>query len=984
MKGDESKTKAELIAELDELRARLDDMRTRGRTPIADELPLFIFELDRTGTFRHVNEYALEVFGYTPEDIRAGLNLTDIIHPDSVKRIYHNLRRALACDEFELEEYPALRKDGSSLPIKIFSQPLKRNGEIVGLHGVAIDMSEIRQVESALRSSECHYRTLFETTGTAMVLLGKSSIIKSCNSQFCVMSGFRREEIEGRMAWMDFVPPEEILRMTGHREIRTEEMPNHPLSDYEFTFLTRGGEPRRIHVFIRDIPGTDDQVCSLIDVTVRNEALRALRKSEERYQLMARGANDGLWDWELSSNEVFYSSRYREILGYTEEEFPNHASSWLNSLHPDDRERVIAANKECSEGKTEQFQLEFRQIHKDGSVRWILGRGASSRDANGNIYRISGTHSDITQRKQAEDALRESEERFRLMIEHASSGIFQATPEGKFLTVNPALASMLAYDSPEELIANVDNIATDILITSRNRQTFLDEMRAGGELLNHEYHCRRKDGAAIWLAGSTRLVRSANGEIAYLEGFLQDITARKLNERTTHALYAISAAVNTTRNLQDLYQTIHAIIDEAIEAKNFFIAMLDEERDLLRFVYFQDEMDDYFDIPDISDPTRSSLAIHVFRTGAPLFLSMSEPDMEARLASIGVIGTAPATWLGVPLRQGDKVVGTMVVQDYANPRQYTEEAVTFMTAVSEQVALAIERKTIEEALTRLNEELEDKVEQRTAEIETRKAELEEANRRLMTLDEVKSSMVSSVSHELRTPLTSIRGFAKLCAKDFSRHFLPQADSDKLAAKAARIQDNLGIIDTEGERLTRLINDFLDINRIESGKACWNDTLLNPSEVIREAVASAAGGFNASKDVELFTYLPETSRRIHADPDKIKQVLINLLNNAYKFTRKGRVTVALAENDAALTVSVSDTGPGIPTDELDEIFEKFHKSRLGDTVRNGEKGTGLGLAICKEIVEHYGGTIGVQSIEGSGSVFSFSLPTVSEAIRLSAN
>jgi signal transduction histidine kinase len=236
-------------------------------------------------------------------------------------------------------------------------------------------------------------------------------------------------------------------------------------------------------------------------------------------------------------------------------------------------------------------------------------------------------------------------------------------------------------------------------------------------------------------------------------------------------------------------------------------------------------------------------------------------------------------------------------------------------------------------------------------------------------------MVSSVSHELRTPLTSIRGFAKLCAKDFTRYFVPLAEGEKLSAKGARIQGNLQIIDTEGERLTRLINDFLDINRIESGKACWNDEILNPAEIIRDAVASASGGFNASKNVELVTILPDTARRIHADPDKIKQLLINLLNNAYKFTRQGRVTVAMREQHGLLTVSVSDTGSGIPDDELGYIFEKFHKSRLGDTVRNEEQGTGLGLAICKEIVEHYGGVIRVESALGQGSVFTFTLPTV---------
>jgi PAS domain S-box-containing protein len=847
MKGDERKTKKELIKELDGLRAQLDNARAGTGSAVADDLPLFIFEIDLADNFRFANRYALMNFGYTEADIRAGLTLSDIIHPDSIQRVRLNLARLLAGEEFRHEEYTAVRKDGSHLPIKVYSQPIREDDEIVGVRGVVIDVSEIRQVEDALRQSESHYRTLFETTGTAMLLLGRDATIKSCNSQFCVMSGCTREEIEGRMSWMEFVSPGERVRMGRYQALRDLKIGNPP-GDYEFDFLTHGGEHRRLHLFVRDVPGTDDRVCSLVDVTERDEALRALRKSEERYQLMARGANDGLWDWYLDSDECFYSQRYREILGYnTEEEFPNNVDSWLKSVHPDDRERAMAANKACIDGKVEQFQVEFRQIHKDGSIRWILGRGASSRDEHGRIYRISGSHTDITQ--------------------------------------------------------------------------------------------------------------------------------RKFNERTTHALYAISTAVNTTRDLRELYQTIHAIIGEVIEAENFFIAMLDRDTDMLRFVYFQDEMDDYYDIPNISDPGKSSLTIHVFRTGTPLLLSQTDPDVEERMASIGVIGTPPAAWLGVPLRQGESVVGAMAVQDYANPKQYSDEAVNFLTAVSEQVAMGIERKAIEEALTRLNEELEDKVEQRTAEIEARKVELEEANRRLMTLDEIKSSMVSSVSHELRTPLTSIRGFAKLCAKDFSRYFMPLIKDGQVAAKGTRIQANLGIIDTEGERLTRLINDFLDINRIESGKACWNDDTLNPAEIIREAVASASGGFKASRNVELVTLLPETDRRIQADPDKMKQLLINLLNNAYKFTSQGRVTVAMREQDGLLTVSVSDTGTGIPEDELGYIFEKFHKSRLGDTVRNQEQGTGLGLAICKEIVEHYGGIIRVESILGKGSVFTFTLPTL---------
>ena len=168
---------------------------------------------------------------------------------------------------------------------------------------------------------------------------------------------------------------------------------------------------------------------------------------------------------------------------------------------------------------------------------------------------------------------------------------------------------------------------------------------------------------------------------------------------------------------------------------------------------------------------------------------------------------------------------------------------------------------------------------------------------------------------------------------------------------------------------------LDINRIESGKAVWNDRFLNPCDVIRQASNALAGSFAAKPEIKLLTDLPETVPPIHADPDKVQQILINLLNNACKFTNEGSITVSVIGNLDTLTVSVTDTGIGIPKKEQPYIFDKFHKSRLGDTISTKDKGTGLGLAICKEIVEHYGGSIWVESTPGKGSTFSFTLPVV---------
>lgn len=974
MKEDHEKSKAELIAELNKLRSAVVDTDNEKYRNIVEGLPQFVFELDTTGKLQYANEYALKGYGYSPEDVINGLHLADIIHPNSVNQAQDGVASILKGENIQGQEYVALRKDKSTFPIKVYSQRIVEDNRTTGIRGIVVDISDMKHVEKALIKSETYYRTLFENTGTAMTIIDSNSVIRSCNSQYEILSGYSAQEVEGKMLWSDFVPPEELDRMNAYHATRTLEAHSAP-DNYEFIFLARNGVRKQVHVFVGVITDTDDRVCSLIDVTKREEALHALRKSEERYELMTWGANDGLWDWDLKNNTVYYSPRYKEILGYTDEEFPNHISSWENAVHPDDAKRCIAANMECIEGKMDQFQVEFRMFHKDGSIRWILGRGGSTKDENGTAYRLSGTHTDITKRKQAEHALRDSEERYRTIFENATDGIYQCTPEGRFLTVNTAMARYMGYDSPAEMINTIQDIREQIWVRSNDRDIFLQDLAKNGTLQNYEQHIKRKDGARIWVSENARAIYNDKGNIEYYEGFLQDITTRKFNESTTKALYAISAAITITRDLSELYSAIHAIIADVIHARNFFIAQVDEITDTMRFVYFRDEKDDYIDISSISDPEKNSLSINVYRTGSPFRFSSNRPEDIAMTRKIGIIGTPPAAWLGVPLRLKGKVMGVMVVQDYSNPLQYSETDVTFMIAVSEQVAMAIERKANEESLTRLNEELESKVDLRTAELKTQTAELENANKRLRKLDEIKSALVSSISHELRTPLTSIRGFAKLCARDFTRYFQPLTENKQLKRKGDRIRDNLGIIDTEGERLTRLINDFLDINRIESGKAAWHDSFLNPCDVITKATSSASGSFAAKSGVELKTDLPSASRLIHADPDKMQQVLINLLNNAYKFTLHGTVTVSLRDNGESLILSIIDTGPGIPEEELPHLFEKFHKSTSGDTIRIADRGTGLGLAICKEIVEHYGGSIWVESTLGKGSSFSFSIPPV---------
>lgn len=285
-----------------------------------------------------------------------------------------------------------------------------------------------------------------------------------------------------------------------------------------------------------------------------------------------------------------------------------------------------------------------------------------------------------------------------------------------------------------------------------------------------------------------------------------------------------------------------------------------------------------------------------------------------------------------------------------------------------------DRKEAEMALEKLNLELEKKVQERTQELASQTLTLQAANARLKTLDKEKSAMISSVSHELRTPLTSIRGFVKLIAKSFRQNFQPLTNDLKIRKKAETIIDNLAIIDHESDRLARLINDFLDLAKIESGQLAWRDTDLVLDELIDQTLGAVRNQFAARPDLLLEVDIEEGLPPVYADGDRIMQVLLNLLSNAFKHTLRGRVVVSVRlQDDGALLVTVSDTGSGISEEHLPQIFDKFYQVKNGDTLSQQGKGTGLGLAICREIITHYNGRIWVESEYGAGSTFFFTLP-----------
>ena len=360
-----------------------------------------IYAYDLEGRFTWVNKACERVTGYSREEALK-LRIWDIIAPEFLDRAREAIEKKLS-SEMQLFEVEIIAKDGHRVPLELTSRLVYRGYRPVGVQGIARDVTERQLAAQALKASEDKFRGLVEQSIVGCYII-QDNRYAYANPKLAEIFGYTQAELYEKTV-QDLTWPEDLPVVNEYLRLRVEGK----LQSVHYTIRGKRKDGSAIDIEVHGARTMLNErgavIGMLLDVTERKRVERAMRESEERYALAAQGANDGLWDWDLRRNKIFFSARWKAQLGLSEGEIAGDPDQWFDRMHPDDRDRVAGDLGLHLEGRTPHLETEHRVRHVDGSWRWMLVRGAAVRDASGKAYRLAGSQTDITERKDAEEKL---------------------------------------------------------------------------------------------------------------------------------------------------------------------------------------------------------------------------------------------------------------------------------------------------------------------------------------------------------------------------------------------------------------------------------------------------------------------------------------------------------------------------------------------------------------------------------------------------
>lgn len=752
------------------------------------------------------------------------------------------------------------------------------------------------------------------------------------------------------------------------------------------------------------------------------KATQRLRESEERYRLVLEGSNDGIWDWDLVTHEIYCNDRLYEITGLSPRDVKVNYDLFCQLLHPEDRVKISHALAHHLQDNAE-LDVEFRLLHTSGEYRYCIARGKAWRDASGRPYRISGIVNDTTERKRAEEALRflaeasaslaasldwektletlakvsvpfladlcvvdivengtvrrmgiadtdpTKEEQVRLLHERYPPKLDSSHPAMKVMRTG---LTEVVHEIPDQLLVELTQDAEHLqIVRDMNFKSYmilplLVRGRILGAISFVSTQKERRYGSPQ-LAVAEELVRRAalsieNGQLyretqQTSENLRQAIIILGEQQQQLRTLQQLTNLLNQRlTDLPGLLREIVGAVLGAIAPAEFCLIMLNNPKckGMLLTVSAGVGMEKLRTENAFSPP--DGLLSEVFLTGKSQLIEGSNCQSQH-------LEEAPAAIYAVAIEsvQGGRL-GVLAIGNWQEVGAFDDEDMLLLVAVAEQAAIAIDNARMIKALEEQEERLEKQNEmlgEKNQELEKQRKQLELQNLQLLEAARLKTQFLATMSHELRTPMNAVIGFSQLLLRPGNSSLTP-----KQADMMQRILSN-------GKHLLTLIDDILDLSKIETGRLELKLETLNVVVLVR-ATTEEVRSLAQERRLELHFKAEIQNPSIINDSLRLRQILVNLLSNAIKFTETGSVEVEVSEvSQDQLMISVKDTGIGISQHDLKSIFEEFWQ--IDQTLAKKYAGTGLGLAITKSLVQLMQGTITVESQLGQGSNFRVLLP-----------
>jgi PAS domain S-box-containing protein len=539
------------LAERKQIEDKLRKSEEKYRT-ILENIEDGYYEADLNGNFTFFNDSMCRILGYSQEEMM-GMNNRQFTDKVNAKKLFQAFNKVYKTGESDKEfDCQIIRKDGNNAYIEV-SVSLQRNssGKPIGFQGIARDITERKQVEKALCESENKYKNLIENIPDIIFTIDLEGKITFVSKRAKEILGYENEETINRNIF-DFIPAEahestmEKLRkgMEGEK-IKHVQLPVTAKSgkelffDFSFSRIYEDG-------VVVGAQGT------AVDVTERIRAETALRESEERYRWVLNNMADLITIMDLNLRFIYVSPAILRMRGYTAEEAV--AQTFEQVMTPEslqisakvfEEEMRLEASGTADPDRIRIINVE--QYRKDGSIVLMENHLSFMRNEAKKPVGIISVSRDITERKQAEEALKKSELKYRNIFENAVEGIYQSTLEGRFITANAALARMAGYDSPEEFIESIKDIGTQLYVNPEDRKRFMQIKNEKGFVDGFEVEFYKKDGSTFWVVINAQTVKDEQGKILYNEGLIEDITIRKhTEEQLQQTLESLRKAVGTT------------------------------------------------------------------------------------------------------------------------------------------------------------------------------------------------------------------------------------------------------------------------------------------------------------------------------------------------------------------------------------------------------------------------------------------------------